>query len=238
MSNLTLEGMSWQSAERRHGKTAQSRSEYEEMKASGEKKGILRLWQERFLGSAMALCYKGSNHGSDCQLLLQQLVDMLKPLIYSGGEMPRWGGDFHLHADMHFFSWGAHHSPVGPRAWHSWDLAAPGAWPESLLWTDIWEDQNRGDSAVSSFIESQSDGDQEGGCLLLSSQNPEQTARLALRALVWGWGDQIQRTPKSKWKFSLSVAGPGGVPTKTRLDVWWSSNIDGFQRTEISRERG
>lgn len=137
-----------------------------------------------------------------------------------------------------FFSWGAHHSPVGPRAWHSWDLAAPGAWPESLLWTDIWEDQNRGDSAVSSFIVSQSDGDQEGGCLLLSSQNPEQTAHLALRALVWGWGDQIQRTPKSKWKFSLSVAGPGGVPTKTRLDVWWSSNLDGFQRTEMSRERG
>lgn len=61
-------------------------------------------------------------------------------------------------------TWATSRHPLGPRAWHTWGPAAPGALPESLLWTNIQEDQSLGDSAVLSFLILQGDRDQEDGC--------------------------------------------------------------------------
>lgn len=133
------------------------------------------------------------------------------------------GGVIAIFLQTSLWTWATSHRPLGPRAWHTQGLAAPGAWLQCVLWPQIQEVQSLGDSPFCFefyYIT-------KGGCAVGSSQNPEQTALLAG---MGGVGVQGQRMQKSKWKLShpesrarerLQKGGSRVAPKCIRLPANW-----------------
>lgn len=109
-------------------------------------------------------------------------------------------------------TWTTTHYPLGPRAWRTWGLAASGAWPQCILWTNIQEDQCLRDSAVLSFIYYK-------GRWMPPADKSESWANSPLNNETPGmWCGEIRcREFKSQSENTAFHSRAGGMPNKNRL---------------------